>query len=689
MKRRATVAVLVVLALVAVVLSRSGDTGGQDAEAIKGQPWTGSEGRTVSVAKLVARQRFEERHPPAPTAEPEADAEGAAAGEEAARETPEAGAESASADVREKPEPGEEGGPPKVAGPAAPQQRTGKAAITPSQAVTPGPTNFLGAQLSESNFIPPDSMGAVGPSQILVSVNGRIKVFDKQGTLGGLDVTDSAFWESVSNDVEPTDPGVEYDRLSHRWIVSAINVENTNNRVMLAVSNGPTITDETSFSFYFFNEASPSPAGPSRFADYPQLGVDANAIYIGVNEFTDINGSFTGTSAYVIRKSSVINGGPIVVTAFRNLVSGSGAGPESPQPATDMDPNVGAGYIVGPDSQVFSKIDVRRISNPGGTPTISGNLAVTVPTTTLPLPVPAQGHHGGGLDALDDRLFEAMIGRDPDGNVSLWTAHNIQMNSLGEGSGSGGRDGARWYQIGSLDSTPSLIQSGSVFDPAASDPNFYWMPSIAMNGQGHASINMSAAGGGQHRRGRLLGPPVHHPLGPTEESPITQPSSIAYNIGHDSPRRWGDYSQTVVDPSDNMTFWTFQEYANANQLLGRPGDPAAGAAPGRPFGGQPHQRDRGQLLDRRGDHRHLDGRLGVLRPRAGLRGPDRGRGDGRGGRQPRHLRRPDPRHPRPRHARGEHGPAGRDDHQPGRPARQRRPACSRSIRRAPGRASPA
>ncbi len=95
----------------------------------------------------------------------------------------------------------------------------------------------------------------------------------------------------------------------------------------------------------------------------------------------------------MIRKSSVLNGGPIVVTAFRNLISGNGTGqgPDSPQPATDMDPNVGAGYIVGPDNQFLSRIDVRRISNPGGTPTISGNLPVTVPTTSLPLSVPAKG----------------------------------------------------------------------------------------------------------------------------------------------------------------------------------------------------------------------------------------------------------------------------------------------------------
>jgi hypothetical protein len=579
MKRRLLAAVLFVLALVALVVVGCGGTNRQDAEAIKGKPWTGSKGRTLSVTKL-ASGRFEREHasPRIPEGNLEAQNEEASGeavpGEGEATEPDrstsppsEAQAEAVGTNVREKPEPGEESGPPKRAGPAIAPQRTGKAAITPSQAVTPG-TNFLGAQLSQSNFVPPDSMGAVGPSQILVSVNGTIRVYDKQGNPGGLHLTDSAFWAPVRNGAEPTDPGVEYDRISQRWIVSAVNVEATNNRVMLAVSNGPTISGASSFTFFSFNEASPPPAGPSRFADYPQLGVDANAIYIGVNEFTSSSGSFAGTSAFVIRKSSVLNGGPMVVTAFRNLVSGgAGAGPSSPQPATDMNPSVGDGYIVGPDNQVFGKIDVRRITDPGGTPSISGNLGVTVPPTADPLPVPASGTTGG-IDALDDRLFEAMIGTTPDGTVSLWTAHNIRMDAAGNGSASGNRDGARWYQIGNLDTSPSLSDSGSVFDTAVSNPAFYWMPSIAMNGQGHASINMSTAGPGQFAQvassGRLFGDAP----GTTEAPTITQTSTSAYDVGTGSPRRWGDYSQTVVDPTDNMTFWTFQEYANAPQSWG-------------------------------------------------------------------------------------------------------------------------
>ena len=102
---------------------------------------------------------------------------------------------------------------------------------------------------------------------------------------------------------------------------------------------------------------------------------------------------------------------------------------DSPQPATDMDPTVGDGYVVGPDNQFLSRLHVARITDPGGAPSIT-DMALTVPSTSTPLAVPAQGTTGG-LDPLDDRLFEAMVARGPDGSDTLWTAHNIRANSAG------------------------------------------------------------------------------------------------------------------------------------------------------------------------------------------------------------------------------------------------------------------
>jgi len=488
--------------------------------------------------------------------EPEREAEAGEAEAEPAEEAAAGGG---------KEEPVEEEAPPKSPPSAKSEALTRAAPVAPKSELS-ADTSFLGAhRIGDATFRPPDSIGSVGPTQILVAVNGRIRVFDKNGNNAGvLDVTDGNFWSSVSDGLDVTDPQVEYDRLSQRWILSEINFDPsdpsmTNNRIMIAVSDGPEISSQSDFTYFFFEQNDPDPGPVARFADYPQMGVDASAVYIGTNDFA-ANGNFAGTTAFVINKADLLANtiDANTVNAFRGLTNGTGPGPDSPQPAQDMDPNVSEGYIVGPDNVSFGKLGVVRINNPGGNAPTMTSFSVTVPATTFPENVPAQGS-AHRLDALDDRLFEAMVARDRNGDLSLWTAHNIEVNSSGVASTSGNRDGARWYQLGL--SPPTLIQSGTLFDPAASNPRYFWIPTIAMNGQGHASLNSSAAGNGRFAEVASTAHLASDATGTTEPFDITQTSSSAYNVG-DNPERWGDYSQTVVDPTDNMTFWTFQEYTH-------------------------------------------------------------------------------------------------------------------------------
>ena len=67
-------------------------------------------------------------------------------------------------------------------------------------------TSFKAASYSEGGWFPPDSMGDVGPSQIVIHVNGRIKVFDKTGVLGALNADASTFWTPVSPEQFPRGP---------------------------------------------------------------------------------------------------------------------------------------------------------------------------------------------------------------------------------------------------------------------------------------------------------------------------------------------------------------------------------------------------------------------------------------------------------------------------------------------------
>src|SRR5213593_2526843 len=141
---------------------------------------------------------------------------------------------------------------------------------------TPG-TNFLAATYGISGYIPPNAVGAVGPSQILVAANGRIRTFTKAGVLDGvLDTTTDLFFQTVRNGAATTDSRVVFDQLSQRWFVSMITMPAQPNRVLLAVSSGATVTSSTSFSFFYFQQdlVGPTPnVDTGYFADFPTLGV--------------------------------------------------------------------------------------------------------------------------------------------------------------------------------------------------------------------------------------------------------------------------------------------------------------------------------------------------------------------------------------------------------------------------------
>ena len=426
-------------------------------------------------------------------------------------------------------------------------------------------TNFLGMNISSSGYIPPDSQGDVGPTQVLVCANGRIRVYSKAGVLGGLNADMDVFFNSVRNGSGTSDPHIRYDRLTSRWYVVIINVQAAPNRVLIAVSSGPIITSSSSFTFFQFTVNTGGVL--NGFADYPTLGVDNNALYIGVNMFNAALTSFIGTNGYVINKAN-LNSGTLTVASFILMNGGGGAGILTPQGVDNDDPSANQGFFIGVDNLAFSLLVIKRVSNPGGVPSISGNLNITVPTTVFPETVPHNGS-SNRLDALDDRLFAAMIHRNKITNtVSLWTAHNIEVNTSGVGSTSGSRDAGRWYEITNLTTTPSLNQSGTLFDNAVTNPRYYFIPSVAMTGQGHMGISSSTAGNGRRAEIYAAGRLRTDALGTTQSALLVQSSSTGYNVEAVNPQRWGDYSQTCVDPNDDMTIWTFQEYCDATNSWG-------------------------------------------------------------------------------------------------------------------------
>ena len=444
--------------------------------------------------------------------------------------------------------------------------------------------SFTGATLSGTNptsSFPPDCMGAVGPTQYVVFVNGRLVTFNKTTGVadGVLNADPDVFFSSVRNGSITSDPRIRYDRLTGRWFLIIINTS-TPNRILFAVSNAAsagTITGSTTFTYFYIPIDTTAPTISSTcFADYPTLGLDANALYIGTNDFCGSSGSYDGTDGYVVRKSSIMGPGPIVVTAFRQLATASGAGPYTPQGVDNYDPAATEGYFIGSDNVSLGLLQLRRVSNPGGTPTLSANIPITVPATGAPVNSAHLGNTrgtSGYLDALDDRLFAAHLR-----NGQLWTAHNIGVNNMGVASGTLTRDGSRWYQItvpaGS--GTPTLVQSGTVYTASASnttDQRNYWIPSIMVSGQGHSAMGFSTAGTNERANSATVGRYASDAAGSMQTPTLITSSSTAYNPSGDPGssgygRRWGDYTYTSLDPTDDMTMWTVGMFCNAANSYG-------------------------------------------------------------------------------------------------------------------------
>lgn len=448
--------------------------------------------------------------------------------------------------------------------------------------------SFLGATLVDTLSYPPDSMGAAGPSQYIVAVNGRVRSFNKTTGIadGVINADTDVFFQSVMTppvaNNSTGDPRIRYDRFSGRWFIIMIDVPNLTgaepNRIMIAVSDGPIITGGSGWTFYYYrHDGFGGSDDNGKFADYPTLGIDASALYIGVDVFkTRGQGTFDNTTAFVLRKSPLLSGGPIVVTAFRSLVGNgmNGVGPYAVQGVDNYDPSATEGYLIGPGvTGTFSYYDrliLRRISNPGGTPAISDNVTISIPLSGGTINVPHLGNTGGAagnLHGLDFRLHAAHLrgGR-------LWTSQNIAIDNTGSPSGTDTRMGVRWYELQGIASgqTPSVAQSGTLFD---STPNArcYWMGTITVSGQGHAAMGFSVAGANDRINAGTAGRLKNDALG-TMRLPIlytaTRSSYNPRDINNNPINRWGDYSYTCVDPDDDMTMWTIQEFCNANNSYG-------------------------------------------------------------------------------------------------------------------------
>ena len=414
-------------------------------------------------------------------------------------------------------------------------------------------TNFTGSTINQSGFIPPDTMGAVGPDHVVELINGAYAVYNKTDGSMITRVSLDTFWTNAGVPLDGSanpnfrfDPRIVYDAHSQRWFAAAVDNPRQVNNFVVAVSNSANPMDG------WAGFAIDADTADTRWADFPMLGLNAEGVYLSANMF-DLPGGqneSTAKTIVVIPKASLLDSTPSVAGFTRfEVVSGSDAGfsvqpvfdyTNAPMPHTLLSVyNIGAGVLKATAVQGPISAPLLDFTIPG--------IAVTPRSTA---PSADQPGTKANINSGDTR-FSGNVIRQSD---SLWAVHTVNDTTTGNAA-------LQWYEIDA--STHTLVQQGLIAD---SELDLYY-PSIAVNEFGDVVIGFSGSSETEFVSAFAV-------VGRTDQGTTTfgelmllQAGLADYQRLDGSGRnRWGDYSATVLDPSDPYSFWTFQEFVSAEDV---------------------------------------------------------------------------------------------------------------------------
>ncbi len=183
------------------------------------------------------------------------------------------------------------------------------------------------------------------------------------------------------------DPRVVYDHDANRWILSAAADRESPyvQYFFFAISQS---SDPTG-PFYIFRVNVSS--GPSTIWDFPQLGLDRNAVIFTADVYD--GNTYVGASLFTVAKSLLYSGPGQTLTP--HLFTGL-TGTLSPPVVLDTNPNT---YLVAAPTPLASsnQVTLYTLTNSAANPpTLSGPAFISVPAYGVPpsAPNPARSHPG-------------------------------------------------------------------------------------------------------------------------------------------------------------------------------------------------------------------------------------------------------------------------------------------------------
>lgn len=409
--------------------------------------------------------------------------------------------------------------------------------------VSASPTDTFQSTLDNGTSIPPDTHGAVDSNYCVTTINTVVHIQTRAGA-NVSSVSLNGFWSSLVSG-GTFDPRVHYDPYYHRWVIIAVaDGHLATSSMLIAVSK----TSNPTGAWWMYKV----PVGSAGYwLDYPNVGFNKKWVVVTGNLF-GIPSGYGGCKSYIFNYADLMSGAGAPFTAFTQATSGT------IQPTATYSATL---------ENIFCVESWNGSSGGGGTLRmwkISGAVG-SESMTSIGFPSATgfnwQNDGGGGdfapqlgtsnkLQTNDDRIFSAVYM-----NNRIWCTHTVFLPATGAPT----RSSVLWWQI---DTFGNPLQTGLIDDPTAT--NFLAFPSIAANVNNDAMIGFTQFSASNYPNAAYA---IHLGTDPVDS---TRPwvvyrhgRNTYYKVFSGTENRWGDYSNTMIDPLNLTDFWTIQETSAA------------------------------------------------------------------------------------------------------------------------------
>ena len=363
------------------------------------------------------------------------------------------------------------------------------------------------------NIFPADASGAAGPRHVVGAFNNAITVHDRAGNLLSL-ITVRQFWhDPAAGDKALYDPRVAYDVAYDRWVIIMLGDDYPYARGVLFVA--VSVSGDPTGGWRRFRV----PVDPTAQLDVDKshLAITTDTIVVTADVW---NGEYSpvSTTIFNMPKAAAFTGPSLNISATPVAFFGSDL-----VPVTSSDTTLRFASAFNEALHVYDFVKLKE----------SGDVSSgTSYTASIPSKPPVYCAQLGASITPDcgEPVVSAGVARDG----TTWIVQQAFPT------------GALVWKITGSSATAYSIDAGAL---AIS------YPSLAVNKSGAALVGYAVMSASIYPSAAYS---YIDPAGKISESAMVKDGEASYKRS-----RWGDFTTTVVDPVDDLSFWTLGIYANS------------------------------------------------------------------------------------------------------------------------------